>query len=160
MWRLIRNALGALVLLLVVGAVAFAVIAWRPEIAAIATPPARVAFDRKDIEQGAALAAIGNCDVCHTAAGSAFYAGGRSILTPFGTVYATNITPDPATGIGEWSEVAFRRALRQGVARDGHHLYPVFPYDHFIDVNDTDAHALYAFLMTRAPITAPPVPND
>ena len=90
MWHLIRNALAALVLLLVVGAIAFAVIAWRPEVAAIATPPARAAFDRKDIEQGAALAAIGNCDVCHTAAGSAFYAGGRSIPTPFGTVYATN----------------------------------------------------------------------
>jgi len=160
MWPLIRNALGALVLLLVFGAIAFAVIAWRPEVAAIAAPPTRAGFDRKDIEQGAALAAIGNCDVCHTAAGGAFYAGGRSIPTPFGTVYATNITPEPATGIGEWSEVAFRRALRQGVARDGHHLYPVFPYDHFIDVNDADAHALYAFLMTRAPITAPPVPND
>jgi mono/diheme cytochrome c family protein len=160
MWRLIRNALAALVLLLVIGAIAFAVIAWRPEIAAIAAPPTRAGFDRKDIEQGAALAAIGNCDVCHTAAGGAFYAGGRSIPTPFGTIYATNITPDPETGIGEWSETAFRRALRQGVARDGHHLYPVFPYDHFIDVNDVDAHALYAFLMTRAPITAPPVPND
>ena len=138
----------------------FAVIAWRPEVAAVATPPARAAFDRKDIEQGAALAAIGNCDVCHTAERGAFYAGGRSIPTPFGTIYATNITPDPATGLGEWSEVAFRRALRQGVARDGHHLFPVFPYDHFIDVTDTDAHALYAFLMTRAPVTAPPVPND
>ena len=160
MWRLIRNGLVALVVLLIIGAVGFAVIAWRPEIAAIETPPARAAFDRKDIEQGAALAAIGNCDVCHTAAGGAFYVGGRPIPTPFGTIYATNITPDPATGIGEWSEAAFRRALHQGVARDGHHLYPVFPYDHFIDVNDADAHALYAFLMTRAPVTSPPVPND
>jgi mono/diheme cytochrome c family protein len=160
MSRLIRNGLAALVLLLVLGAVAFAVVGWRPEIEVVATPPARSAFDRKDVEQGAALAAIGNCDVCHTAAGGAFYAGGRPIPTPFGTIYATNVTPDAATGIGEWSEAAFRRALRQGVARDGHHLYPVFPYDHFIDVTDTDAHALYAFVMTRAPVIAPPVPND
>ncbi len=160
MWRLIRNALAALVLLLVVGAVAFGVITWQPEIATIAAPPPHSAFDHKDIEQGAALAAIGNCDVCHTAPGGAFYAGGRAIPTPFGTIYATNITPDPETGIGEWSEAAFRRALRQGVARDGHHLYPVFPYDHFVDVNDADAHALYAFLLTRMPVTAPSVPND
>ncbi len=160
MWRLIRNGLAALIGLLVIGALAFAVITWQPEIAAIAAPPPRADFDHKDIEQGAALAAIGNCDVCHTAAGGAFYAGGRPIPTPFGTSCATNLTPDPATGIGEWSEAAFRRALRQGVARDGHHLYPVFPYDHFIDVNDADAHALYAFLMTRVSVTAPSVPND
>lgn len=158
-YRWLWRTLAALVAIVVVCAAAFAAIAWRAGIAPT-TPPARAAFERKDIERGAALAAIGNCNVCHTAPGGRFYAGGRPLPTPFGTVYSTNITPDPATGIGRWSEAAFRRALRSGVARDGHHLYPVFPYDHFIYVNDDDAHALYAFLMTRAPVAAPARSND
>jgi mono/diheme cytochrome c family protein len=154
-WR----AVAVLVAIVIVAGAAFGAIAWRPELAPVA-PPARAVFTAQDIEKGAALAAIGNCDVCHTVAGGRFYAGGRALPTPFGTIYATNITPDPLTGIGRWSEEAFRRALRSGVARDGHHLYPVFPYDHFIDVNDADAHALYAFLMTRAPVEQPSQPND
>ncbi len=157
--RWVRRGLAALAVIVVLGAAGFAAIAWRPEVALIAPLP-RATFDQKDIERGAALAAIGNCNVCHTAPGGKFYAGGRALPTPFGTIYATNITPDPATGIGGWSEDAFRRALRTGVARDGHHLYPVFPYDHFIYVTDADAHALYAFLMTRAPVSAQPKPND
>jgi mono/diheme cytochrome c family protein len=149
------------VFLLIVAALGagFAAIALWPQLEPIAPPP-RIAFTPQDIRNGAALAAIGNCDVCHTLPGGDFYAGGRALRTPFGVVYATNITPDPATGIGRWSEEAFRRALRAGVARDGHHLYPVFPYDHFIDVNDEDAHALYAFLMTRTPVEAPARPDD
>lgn len=157
--RWVRRGLAALAVIVVLGAAGFAAIAWRSEVASIAPLP-RATFDQKDIERGAALAAIGNCNVCHTTPGGKFYAGGRALPTPFGTIYATNITPDPATGIGGWSEDAFRRALRTGVARDGHHLYPVFPYDHFIYVTDADAHALYAFLMTRAPVSAQAKPND
>jgi mono/diheme cytochrome c family protein len=111
----------------------------------------RPAFDNAAIETGAGLAAIGNCDICHTAAGGPAYAGGRPIPTPFGTIYSTNITPDRDTGIGGWSEPAFQRAMRTGIARDGTHLYPAFPYDHYTKLTDADIHALYAFLMTRAP---------
>ena len=74
--------------------------------------------------------------------------------TPFGTIYSTNITPDPDTGIGRWSEAAFRRALREGVSRDGRQLYPAFPYDHFTLASDQDDQALYAYLMTRDPVRA------
>jgi mono/diheme cytochrome c family protein len=74
--------------------------------------------------------------------------------TPFGTIFASNITPDPETGIGRWSRDAFVRAMRHGVARDGRHLYPVFPYDHFSRMTDVDLDALYAFLMTRPPVEA------
>ena len=158
-YRWARRGVAALVALAVVAGAAFATIAWRPELAPVA-PPTRAAFAQQDIEKGAALAAIGNCDVCHTVPGGKFYAGGRALPTPFGTIHATNITPDPSTGIGRWSEEAFQRALRSGVARDGHHLYPVFPYDHFIDVNDEDARALYAFVMTRAPVEQAAHPND
>jgi nicotinate dehydrogenase subunit B len=67
-------------------------------------------------------------------------------------VYATNITPDAATGLGTWSYVAFERALREGIHRDGRHLYPAFPYTHFTRVSDGDLQALYAFLMAQQPV--------
>jgi mono/diheme cytochrome c family protein len=111
-------------------------------------------IDRALVAKGAELALIGNCNSCHTREDGAAYAGGRPLETPFGTIYATNITPDPDTGIGAWSETAFRRALREGVRRDGAHLYPAFPYDHFTKLEDGDVRALYAFLMTREPIRA------
>jgi nicotinate dehydrogenase subunit B len=87
------------------------------------------------------------------------YAGGRGISTPFGTVYATNITPDPDTGIGRWSLAAFRRAMRDGVDRAGRHLYPVLPYPHFTRATDDDIAAMYAFLMTRTPLRHETPPN-
>jgi len=80
------------------------------------------------------------------------YAGGVPLETPFGTIYGTNITPHATTGIGRWSEADFVRAMREGVDRDGHHLYPAFPYQHFALVSDDELHALYAYLMTRTPV--------
>jgi mono/diheme cytochrome c family protein len=109
-------------------------------------------FDTALISRGESLAAIGNCDSCHTAQGGARLAGGRAIATPFGTIYSTNITPDRDTGVGLWSAEAFQRAMRQGISRDGHYLYPAFPYDHFTKVVDQDDQALYAYVMSRPPI--------
>jgi len=149
--RLLRILL-ALAIVVILAAAGFAMLSQRSEIAAI-EPPQRAAFDHDLIKKGANLAAIGNCDVCHTVPGGAAYAGGRAIPRPFGTIYSTNITPKPDTGIGRWSEAAFRRATREGVARDGRHLYPAFPYDHYARVSDHDIHALYAFVMTRTPVS-------
>src|SRR5205823_4961083 len=132
--------------------IAFA-LAWRAPIARVAAP-ATASFDAATVHRGARLAAMGNCVSCHTTTDGAAYAGGRGLPTPFGTVFATNITPDTETGIGGWSEAAFTRALREGVSRDGHLLYPAFPYDHFTRTRDGDIHALYAYLMTRTPIRA------
>jgi mono/diheme cytochrome c family protein len=146
-----------LVLLILLGGAGFA-LAWRPAFAPIA-PPGPDAFPREAVLRGATLAAIGDCAVCHTAERGAPYAGGRPVPTPFGTIVATNITPDAATGIGTWSEAAFRRAMRRGIARNGSHLYPVLPYPHFTRATDDDIAALYAFLMTRAPVAAPRPPN-
>jgi mono/diheme cytochrome c family protein len=116
--------------------------------------PARASFDAALIAKGAQLAAIGNCQECHTAEGGRSFAGGRPIDTPFGTFYGTNITPEPDTGIGQWSEEAFRRALREGVDREGHHLYPAFPYEYYTRLTDEDIHALYAYIATREPVRA------
>ena len=101
------------------------------------------------IERGRQLAGIGNCAGCHTVAGGTPYAGGTALETPFGTVYGTNLTPDLDTGIGAWSFSAFQRAMREGVSRDGHHLYPAFPYPSFTRTSDDDLTALYAFLMSQ-----------
>ena len=145
-------------LLVAAGVAGFVALAWQPAIPAI-EPPAAASFDPALIRKGADLAALGDCDTCHTAPDGKPFAGGLPLPTPFGTIYTTNITPEPKTGIGQWSEVAFRRAMRQGVDREGHHLYPAFPYDHFTLVTDEDDKALYAFLMTRQPVLSQEPPN-
>jgi len=150
---------GVIAVLVVGGAAAAFVIAWRPAIAAI-EPPAQQSFAPDLVRRGRELAAMGNCNDCHTVRGARNhgaknFAGGRPVRTPFGTVFSTNITPDAETGIGRWSEAAFRRAMLVGVDREGRHLYPTFPYDHFTNVSDDDNRALYAYLMTREPVHAP-----
>jgi mono/diheme cytochrome c family protein len=144
---------------LIAGAAAAFAIVWRPAVPAI-EPPAPQAFDSTLIKRGRDLAAIGNCNDCHTVRGGKNFAGGLPVPTPFGTIFSSNITPDAETGIGQWSEAAFRRAMCSGVNRQGQHLYPTFPYDHFTNVSDEDDRALYAFLMTRQPVHAPARENQ
>lgn len=123
-------------------------------------PVSENAFDTALVRKGEALAGIGACEVCHTSPGGAPYAGGLELPTPFGVIYSTNITPDVDTGIGSWPESAFRRAMREGVDRNGKHLYPAFPYDHFARVTDADIHAIYAYLMTIEPVSAETPQNE
>lgn len=123
-------------------------------------PPRRSAFDDALIDKGAALVALGDCAVCHTRPGGEAFAGGLKLPTPFGVIYSTNITPDLKTGIGGWSEAAFTRAMREGIDRSGNYLYPAFPYDHFTKVTDEDIKAIYAYVMTRAPVSAIAPPNE
>jgi nicotinate dehydrogenase subunit B len=122
-------------------------------IAPIARPDASV-YSAATIARGAQLAALGNCAVCHTTADGLLNAGGRALETPFGIIYSTNITPDVETGIGAWSFPAFERAMREGIHRDGRHLYPAFPYTHFAKTSEADLQALYAYLMAQAPVKA------
>ena len=117
-------------------------------------PPDPSVYSAATIARGRQLAALGDCAVCHTALNGAVNAGGRAIATPFGTVYSTNITPDPETGIGAWSYPAFERAMREGIHRDGRQLYPAFPYPHFAAASDADLQALYAYLMAQPPLRA------
>jgi mono/diheme cytochrome c family protein len=147
--------IGSIVIaLLIGGAVSAFAVAWRPAIAAI-DPPSPQSFSPEMVKRGRELAAIGNCGDCHTVRGDKSFAGGLPVPTPFGIIFSSNITPDAETGIGRWSEEAFRRAMRSGVDREGQHLYPTFPYDHFTSVTDDDDRALYAYLMTREPVRAP-----
>lgn len=119
----------------------------------IARPDAS-AYSAATIAKGQQLAALGNCIGCHTDINGIVNAGGRALETPFGTVYSTNITPDPETGIGAWSYTAFERAMREGIHRDGRHLYPAFPYNHFAKTTDADLQALYAYLMAQPAVRA------
>lgn len=114
------------------------------------TPPAR-----EQVARGAYLARAGNCMLCHTERGGAAYAGGRPLATPFGTVFASNITPDAETGLGTWSAAHFRRALHEGRSRDGRLLYPVFPYTHTTRVSQADADALFDYLRSLPPVHKP-----
>jgi len=129
------------------------------EIAPIA-PPSAGTWSAATLERGRLLAAVGDCAVCHTAPGGATNAGGLAMETPFGTLYSSNITPDVKTGIGSWSYPAFERAMRDGIGRDGRNLYPAFPYTAFRNINDADMQALYAYLMSQAPVSQEPKAND
>ena len=113
------------------------------------------------VARGAYLAKVGDCVACHSAPKGKPFAGGLPMTTPMGNIYTTNITPDPDTGIGKWSEEDFEKALRQGVAKDGHNLYPAMPYTSYVKVRDDDVKALYAYFMKGvAPVNQPNRPSD
>lgn len=117
---------------------------------------ASVAADHPDlVARGRYLATAADCVACHTAPGGRSFAGGRPFKLPFGTMYSTNITPDPATGIGGYTDDQFVRALQQGIRRDGKHLYPSMPYTSFTAMTRADALAIKAYLFSLAPVQAP-----
>ena len=111
----------------------------------------------EQIARGAYLARAGNCAACHTARGGKPYAGGRGIATPFGTVYAGNLTPDPSTGLGRWTSGEFWRAMHHGRSRDGRLLYPVFPYPNYSLVSRADADDLLAYLRSLPAVIQAPI---
>src|SRR5690606_6853736 len=125
--------------LLTVGAVAVAVIPG----AACAQEPGR-SGSTPDADRDRILFDAAGCANCHTDSkrGGKPLAGGVAIETPFGTFHAPNITPDPEHGIGRWSDADFIRAMREGVAPDGRHYYPAFPYTSYTRMADEDMLAI------------------
>ena len=105
--------------------------------------------------------ASGGCS-CHTDTknNSEFLAGGRPIKTPFGTFYGTNITPDPVTGIGKWSDEDFIRAMTKGLSPEGNHYFPVFPYTSFHNITREDLLALKAYLFSIPAVRQNNLPHD
>jgi mono/diheme cytochrome c family protein len=117
--------------------------------------------DFVQIERGRYLAIAGDCASCHTVPGSGQpFAGGRSIETPFGVVVGANITPDPETGIGAWSDEAFVRALRDGKRANGQLLYPAMSYPYYTKLTKSDALAIRAYLNTVKPVHNAVVSNQ
>lgn len=125
-----------------------AILPWRPTIAPINRPSANV-FSPATIERGRLAVAAGACNVCHVGLDGRPFGGGRGLETPFGVIYASNITPDVDAGIGAWTYTAFARSMREGISRDGHHLYPAHPYTSFAKASEDDIQAMYAYLMTQ-----------
>lgn len=154
-----RKILWIVVGIVVIGAAGLMVFANQPEIAAISRPDPG-SFDKALVERGRVLANFGDCTACHTRPDGQPFAGNFPLKTPFGTIYTTNITPDPETGIGTWSKDAFRRAMKDGIDRKGNHLYPAFPYDRFTKVKDADIDAIYAYLMTQPPVKEATKPHE
>ena len=108
-------------------------------------PPSEV------VAHGKSLVEASDCATCHTADPQRPFAGGKRIDTPFGAIYSPNLTPDRETGIGDWSDADFVRALRFGVAPDGSRYYPAFPYPYFTKFTRGDILAIRAYLSTLTP---------
>jgi mono/diheme cytochrome c family protein len=138
--------------------VGFFVVCWRPAIASIERPDPE-SFAAESVAKGEVLAAEAHCQSCHIRPGGQPFAGGYGVNTPFGIIYGSNITPDLKTGIGGWSLEAFTRAMREGVSRDGSHLFAAFPFNAYTELDDNDVKALYAYLMTRPAVSASVPPS-
>lgn len=108
--------------------------------------------DPAAIARGAYVSIQGDCAACHSVPGGAPFAGGYGLKTPFGVIYSTNITPDVMTGIGNWTERDFFRAVRHGKHKNGQLLYPAMPYNSYVSMSDDDLHDLWAYIRSLQPI--------
>ena len=123
---------------------------------AIAAP----AGDHDLVAKGEYLAHAGDCIACHTNPGGALFAGGFAMATPFGTIYSSNITPDPTTGIGSWTADQFYGAMHTGRFPDGGLIYPAMPFASYTKVTREDCDAIFAYLRSVPPVHQPNRPND
>jgi mono/diheme cytochrome c family protein len=148
--RTIRAAAASLVLAALAAAPAPGV---RAQSAAHAPDPAMV-------KEGEYLARAGDCIACHTIPGGRLFAGGRPMPTPFGTLYSSNITPDPKTGIGRWTADQFYRMMHTGRSPNGGLIYPAMPFANYTRVTRQDSDAIFAYLQSVAPVAAPNRPHE
>jgi mono/diheme cytochrome c family protein len=124
-----------------------------------AITPASAAGDPGLVEKGQYLARLADCMACHTRASGTPFAGGLEMTTPFGSLSTPNITPDPDTGIGNWSDEEFDRAVTDGIGRHGEYLYPVMPFTSYTKMTRSDVMAIKAYLFSQKPVYAPRAPN-
>jgi mono/diheme cytochrome c family protein len=135
-----------IVVIVLIAGTAWLIVPWHgapPEIAEIGDPA-----------HGEYVLRLGGCVTCHTdqSNGGALLAGGRALVSPFGTFYTSNITPDPDTGIGGWSTGEFVRAMTEGISPEGHPYYPAFPYPSYTHMTRQDLVDLKAYLDTVDPV--------
>jgi mono/diheme cytochrome c family protein len=147
--------------LIVIGAITLALLNRTDPAAGSAPVVAGAPADAEVVARGAYLAAAADCTACHTMPGSGKpFAGGVAFRLPFGTIYSSNITPDVKTGIGAYNDEEFVRAVREGVRRDGQHLYPAFPYTSYTQLSRSDVLAIKAYLSTLPAISEPNRANE
>ncbi len=111
--------------------------------------------DYVNVERGRTLATQADCMPCHSQQGGKPWAGGRAVETPFGNIISANITPDPETGIGNWTDQQFVDALTKGIGDGGKHLYPAMPYTYYTKMTRDDVLAIRAYLATLEPVRNP-----
>jgi mono/diheme cytochrome c family protein len=151
----------SLAAIVAVGLVAVAIFLFIPEPQESLPPrPADALTGEAQIRHGEYLARAADCAACHTRPGQPELTGGLPFVLPFGTIYTPNITPDKETGIGNWSDADFVRALHHGVDNKGRTLYPAFPYASYALMSTEDALAIKAYLFSLAPVRAEPPKND
>lgn len=156
-----KRFLGVIVVLLVIGAAAYFYLNRTNPNAGSAPLIVGAPANADPVTRGEYLTRAADCIACHTVpeTGKPF-AGGVAFKLPFGTIYSSNITADPETGIGAWSDDDFVRAVREGVRKDGKHLYPAFPYTAYTQLSRADVLAIKAYLFTLPKVKQPETPND
>ena len=149
------------VIVLVIGAVAYFALNRTDPAAGTAPLIVGAPANADPVARGEYLARAADCIACHTVpeTGKPF-AGGLPFKLPFGTIYSSNITADVETGIGGWSDDDFVKAVREGVRKDGKHLYPAFPYTAYTQLSRADVLAIKAYLFTLPKVRQPERPND
>lgn len=154
MWR--RIAWLAALILIAIAAYGLFALLWG--VPSVADHP--LSRDPATIAAGKYLAAAGDCVSCHTAAGGEAFAGGRPLVTPFGTIYSANITPDRKTGIGDLNSAQFYQLLAYGADSPLAPLYPAMPYTSFHNITREDSDALFAYFMSVPAVERPAMPNE
>jgi mono/diheme cytochrome c family protein len=135
------------------GATGFGVYWW------LTTPPtasAAAPAHPPNLANGQTTFNAGGCSSCHAVPGQGDrlrLGGGLAIPSPFGTFYAPNISPDPADGIGRWTEAEFINAVTRGISPAGYHYFPAFPYTSYAHAKVEDLSDLFAYLKTLAPVS-------
>jgi mono/diheme cytochrome c family protein len=113
----------------------------------------------EQLRRGQYLVRVGDCAGCHTPDNGAPFSGGYGLNTPFGTIYSTNLTSDPETGIGRLSPDTFYAALHNGISPKGPQLYPAMPYNYYTRVTRADSDAMLAYLKSTPPVVSRPPAN-
>ena len=156
-----KRVLTATAVLLVIGLIAVYALN-RPDPSAGTAPAiAGAPASAELVARGRYLVQAADCAACHTVPESGRpFAGGVAFKLPFGTIYSSNITPDLQDGIGGYTDDEFVRAVREGVRKDGQHLYPAFPYTSYTALSRADVLAIKAYLMTLPAVSQPNRSND
>jgi mono/diheme cytochrome c family protein len=154
LWR------AALVLLLLLGLGAGGLALLRPGALPRKLNPLRPNASTQTITRGEYLARAGDCVACHTEPNGRAFAGGRAMVTPFGSLFVPNITPDDETGIGLWTADEFYRMLHTGVSRDGALLYPAMPFASYTKVTRSDSDAMFSYLQSVTPVKQKNHPHE
>jgi mono/diheme cytochrome c family protein len=142
--------------LVVVGVAVLGVYWWLTSAPLIRGPLYTEAPYTADLTNGETMFNIGGCSSCHAVPGQPDrlkLGGGLAIPSPFGTFYAPNISPDPADGIGRWTEYQFVDAVTRGIAPAGYHYFPAFPYPSYARARISDVRDLFAYLKTLGPVS-------